>query len=98
MSYSFKNYSFKKNHLKNIIYESFIKYGINRATYLADSLKDLGFYYATQAAISISIEDLKVPPIKKKLIEKANQKIHISNTNYESYRAKGIFPYEICNN
>ena len=78
MSYSFKNYAFKKNHLKNIIYESFIKYGINRATYLADSLKDLGFYYATQAAISISIEDLKVPPIKKKLIEKANQKIHIS--------------------
>ena len=78
MSYSFKNYSFKKNHLKNIIYESFIKYGINRATYLADSLKDLGFYYATQAAISISIEDLKVPPIKKELIQTANEKIEIS--------------------
>ena len=28
---------------------------------MADQLKDLGFKYATQAAVSISVDDLKVP-------------------------------------
>jgi DNA-directed RNA polymerase beta' subunit len=41
---------------------------------LLDSLKLLGFYYATTAGVSINIEDLKTPDIKRD-IKKANQEI-----------------------
>ena len=35
-----------------------------QACSLADELKYLGFKYASQAGISISIEDLRVPSVK----------------------------------
>jgi DNA-directed RNA polymerase subunit beta' len=40
-----------------------------------DELKYLGFKYASQAGISISIEDLKIPFVKNLMLEKANQEI-----------------------
>ena len=36
---------------------------------LLDSLKLLGFHYATNAGISINIEDLKTPNVKKHFIK-----------------------------
>ena len=78
-SYTYKNYSFNKKELKAVMYEAFIKYGMARATCIADSLKTLGFYFATKGAISISIEDLRVPPTKKPLIKKAEKELSKSS-------------------
>jgi DNA-directed RNA polymerase subunit beta' len=47
-----------------------------QACALADELKYLGFKYASQAGISISIEDLKIPFVKNLMLEKANQVIN----------------------
>jgi DNA-directed RNA polymerase subunit beta' len=41
-----------------------------QACALADELKYLGFKYASQAGISISIEDLKIPFVKNLMLEK----------------------------
>ena len=41
---------------------------------MADNLKDLGFKYATQA-VSISVDDLKVPEAKQDLIGQAEEQI-----------------------
>ena len=78
----FKNSLFNKKELKNVIYTAFIDYGTARASYLADDLKELGFHYATKAGISISVEDLKVPPIKKSLLSEAYKEIETSDTQY----------------
>ena len=78
----FKNALFNKKELKNVIYTAFIDYGTARASYLADDLKELGFHYATKAGISISVEDLKVPPIKKSLLSEAYKEIDTSDTQY----------------
>ena len=78
----FKNTLFNKKELKNVIYTAFIDYGTARASYLADDLKELGFHYATKAGISISVEDLKVPPIKKSLLSEAYKEIDTSDTQY----------------
>ena len=75
---NFKNHLFNKKELKQLIYDVFTNYGIARASYLVDDLKELGFHYATQAGISISVEDLKVPPIKKKIISKCVER----NSNF----------------
>ena len=78
----FKNALFNKKELKNVIYTAFIDYGTARASYLADDLKELGFHYATKAGISISVEDLKVPPIKKDLLAESYKEIDRSDTQY----------------
>ncbi len=66
---SFSNIVIDKKRLKDLITWAFRNYGIARAANMADKLKDLGFYYATKAGISLSLEDLRIPPIKKILLE-----------------------------
>lgn len=61
-----------KKLLENLIYDSFLLFGNLSTAALLDSLKLLGFYYATNAGISINIEDLKTPKRKKYFLEKAN--------------------------
>jgi DNA-directed RNA polymerase subunit beta' len=78
----FKNKIFNKKKLKEIIYDAFQNYGITRSCSLADEVKTLGFNYATKAGISISIEDLKVPPKKKDLIIIGNKEIINSELSY----------------
>jgi DNA-directed RNA polymerase subunit beta' len=68
-----------KKQLKKIMSWAFDEFGIRKASYLANELKDLGFDYATQAGLSISIEDLRVPPIKSKLIQLASQKASLAD-------------------
>ena len=74
-NYSYQNNLISKKQLKQILGWSFSNFDSMQACTLADELKYLGFRYATQAGISISIEDLRVPFFKSKMIEKANQDI-----------------------
>ena len=73
--YSYQNTLINKKQLKELLAWSFSKYDSMQASLLADELKYLGFKYATQAGISISIEDLKVPATKNDMLEKANKDI-----------------------
>jgi len=73
--YTYQNTLISKKQLKHLLAWSFTKYNSMQACLLADELKYLGFKYASQAGISISIEDLKVPFIKSKMLEKANKDI-----------------------
>jgi len=79
---NFKNKIFSKQELKKIIYESFTKYGIARTYLLSDEIKNIGFNYATKAGISISLEDLKIPPSKESLLKKSDEKIIKSDLSY----------------
>ncbi len=73
--YNYQNNLIGKKELRKLLAWSFTNYNLMQACNLADELKYLGFKYATKAGISISIEDLKVPFIKKFLLKKANQEI-----------------------
>jgi len=74
-NYIYQNSLVSKKQLKELLSWSFTKYGSIKACLLADKLKYLGFKYATQAGISISIEDLRVPYIKNSMLKNANQEI-----------------------
>ena len=74
-NYIYQNKLINKKQLKELLAWSFSKYDSMQASLLADELKYLGFKYATQAGISISIEDLKVPATKNEMLEKANKDI-----------------------
>ena len=60
---------------------------------MADNLKDLGFKYATQAAVSISVDDLKVPEAKQDLIGQAEEQYLLQKNAIDlvkSPKLKGI--------
>eukprot|EP01026_Neomeris_dumetosa_P053065 TRINITY_DN4733_c0_g1_i6.p1 TRINITY_DN4733_c0_g1~~TRINITY_DN4733_c0_g1_i6.p1 ORF type:complete len:560 (+),score=4.66 TRINITY_DN4733_c0_g1_i6:3584-5263(+) len=77
----FFNYDFDKSRLKSLLSWCFLTFGEKKTMQLADNLKNLGFYYATKAGISIGLDDLLIPPAKQKIIlnsEKISQRIFIS--------------------
>ena len=73
--YIYQNTLINKKQLKQLLAWSFTQYNSMQACSLADELKYLGFKYASQAGISISIEDLKVPFIKNQMLENAHTEI-----------------------
>ena len=80
----FRNRVIDKKQLKQIMSWAFSDFGIMKASYLANKLKDIGFEYATQAGLSISIEDLRVPPVKSALIKAADKKVYQAEFQVDS--------------
>ncbi|MDX2096548.1 MAG: DNA-directed RNA polymerase subunit beta' [Leptolyngbyaceae cyanobacterium bins.59] len=78
----FRNRVMDKGQLKKLIAWAFTNYGTARTAQMADMLKDLGFRYATKAGVSISVDDLQVPPEKRELLEAAEEEIRTTETRY----------------
>jgi DNA-directed RNA polymerase subunit beta' len=74
-NYTYENNLIGKKQLRQILRWSFSNYDSMQACLLADELKYIGFKYASQSGISISIEDLKVPFVKNSMLHRANQEI-----------------------
>lgn len=81
--YTFINDIVDKKGLSRLILYVYEKYGSALASNVADSLKDLGFHYATKAGVTISIDDLTIPDEKKTLIENAERLIEEAQHKYE---------------
>ena len=81
-NYTYQNTLIGKKQLRQLLAWSFTHYDSMQACALADELKYLGFKYASQAGISISIEDLKIPFVKNLMLEKANQEIRNAEKIY----------------
>ena len=73
MSYFFSNHVFDKGELKRLIHWFLITQGPAKTLNMVDRLKGLGFHYATEAGISLGIEDLKIPPVKPRLLQNAEE-------------------------
>ena len=78
----FRNRIVDKGQLKKLIAWAFTNYGTARTAAIADRLKDLGFRYATKAGVSISVDDLMVPPSKRELLEAAETEIRATEERY----------------
>lgn len=78
----FFNHILNKNHLKKLMVWAFINHGTARTSAMADELKDLGFHYATKAGVSISVDDLQVPPVKRQMLDEAEQEINKTELRY----------------
>ena len=78
----FCNQVVNKGQLKQLMAWAFTHYGTARTAEMADNLKDLGFRYATKAGVSISVDDLQVPPSKRQLLETAEEEIRVTEDRY----------------
>ncbi len=78
----FYNRIVDKGRLKKLIAWAYTEYGSARCATMADLLKEMGFRYATRAGVSISVDDLKVPPQKPEMLEAAEQEIRLTEERY----------------
>ena len=74
----------KKKEISKLINASFRKVGIRETVIFADKLMYTGYSYATRAGISISINDMLVPPEKAELIAAAEGEVKEIEDQYVS--------------
>ena len=79
----FYNRIVNKGQLRKLVAWSFTNHGTANTAHLADALKDLGFKFATRAGVSISVDDLQIPAVKRKLLEAAEEEIRRTESRYE---------------
>lgn len=81
-SVDYINHTVDKKGLNRLLSDIYFEYGAAKTAFLANTLKDLGFKYATKAGVTISIEDLDVPPIKRQLLSEAENEIEKAMHRY----------------
>ncbi|MGC5197190.1 DNA-directed RNA polymerase subunit beta' [Aphanothece microscopica] len=78
----FRNRVVDKKALRNLVAWAYKHHGTAATASMADELKDLGFHYATQAAVSISVDDLRIPGDKAALLAEAEEQITETEERY----------------
>jgi len=68
MTNLFLNQPFEKNRIRLLVLWSLNTFGEFNTLNFIEKLKDIGFYHATFAGLSLGINDLLIPPIKSKMI------------------------------
>ncbi len=71
-----------KKALNKLLSSIFLEYGTAKTAFLANTLKNLGFKYATKAGTTISIADLDIPKVKKDMLNKAEDEIERAQSRY----------------
>ncbi|AEB09317.1 DNA-directed RNA polymerase subunit beta' [Desulfobacca acetoxidans DSM 11109] len=69
------NRTMTKKEIRKLIGESYRKCGIKTTVILADRLKDLGYKFATQAGISIAINDMMIPQRKAEILGQSQAEV-----------------------
>jgi DNA-directed RNA polymerase subunit beta' len=78
----FYNKVMDRTAIKQLISRLIAHFGITYTTHILDQLKNIGFKQATQAAISLGIDDLLTAPSKGWLIQDAEQQDYTSEKHY----------------
>ena len=81
--YTFVNQSMKKRDTTRLIDLLVQNYGATTISLVLDAFKDLGFKYATQAGITISKNDVVVPPEKQDILDKFEALVSDITGQYE---------------
>jgi DNA-directed RNA polymerase subunit beta' len=79
-----------KKKVANIVRKCYEEFGLTRTVKLVDDLKDMGFKYAKESGISISIDDLVVPDEKKDIVKKAEEEVK----KYDDFVSEGVMTQE----
>ncbi len=78
----FINKQMDKKGLNKLLAQIYLEFGGAKTAELADTLKNLGYKYATKSGVTISIADLTVPESKKELLKEAEAEIEKSTNRY----------------
>ena len=79
----YRNQIMDKNALKEIAAECYRLYGNDKTANVLDSIKRIGFHYASKSGTTIAINDIKVPAQKEGLIDEATDKVDALEEQYQ---------------
>jgi len=79
----FVNELLSKKRLVQIIGNAFRRVGNLRTAEFLDQLKEIGFRYATSGGLSVSIDDVVIPPEKDEIIVRAQKNVNEVESQYE---------------
>jgi DNA-directed RNA polymerase subunit beta' len=65
----------KKKGLQQLVQACYLRWGLEKTVEVLDSLKNLGFAYATKSGLSIGIDDLIIPAEKPALVAGARDEV-----------------------
>ncbi|HVC20698.1 MAG TPA: DNA-directed RNA polymerase subunit beta', partial [Vicinamibacterales bacterium] len=71
----FVNGLLKKKGLQQLVQKCYLDHGLQRTVEMLDSLKSLGFQFATRSGLSIGIDDLVIPSEKARLVDRARDEV-----------------------
>ena len=69
------NFTVMKKNLGKIIAKCINKHGLSKTAELLDYIKATGYKYSTTAGITVSVDDVKVPPAKKQILDDAQVQV-----------------------
>jgi len=81
--YPFVNKKLTNSELKTIEADIWDEFGEEVTVKFLDQVKNLGFRYATISGVSWGMNDLKIPPEKRGIVEEADKKIEENTRLYE---------------
>src|SRR2546422_6123152 len=71
----FINETMDKKSLERLVGDSYSRLGPEITSDLLDELKNLGFQFATQAGFTVGIDDVRIPPEKSEIIDRAQSEV-----------------------
>ena len=75
LPFSHVNQLMDKKALSELISQSFLTVGREKTVALLDSVKSLGFKYATEAGLTISIAQMRIPKTKVPMVDKTHDEV-----------------------
>jgi len=81
--YPFINEAVNKAVLQEIVTDVAARYDTAMTAEILDNIKRIGFHFATRAGITISVQDITVPPDKERILEAPEAEVEKIEENYK---------------
>jgi DNA-directed RNA polymerase subunit beta' len=82
IDFEYINKTMDKKSIGNLVDRCYRMGGQKETVLLADRLKNMGYHYATQAGISICLDDMKIPTTKVKVLDRAYEEVKEVENQY----------------
>jgi DNA-directed RNA polymerase subunit beta' len=82
--YAFVNQSLKKRDMNKVIEALVDQHGPHAVALVLDAFKDLGFRFATQAGITVSKNDVVIPPEKEEILDRYEGEVREIEDQYDT--------------
>jgi DNA-directed RNA polymerase subunit beta' len=80
--YTFVNRSMRKKDTTKLVDDLVQAYGAASISLVLDAFKDIGFHYATQAGVTISKNDVQIPPSKAAILARYDDELQVIEGQY----------------
>ena len=81
--YTFQNRTFTKRDMTEFISELVDRCGATAIAEVLDTIKELGFSYATRAGVTISKNDIQIPPDKEEILVGYEEQVGSAQRSYD---------------